>query len=125
MNPGLQPSDFTEQRNDAAREGAKGLLLMNGGGAVALLAFLQAIWKDNPRLAKYIVVSIAVLAVGVLLAGVFHFFRYQASFNFQSRNDSAYTTSLPHGRVRLVGNVPRRHGHRSVWSLVFTALIAA
>jgi hypothetical protein len=34
---GLQPSDFTEQRNEALREGVKGLFLMNGGGAVALL----------------------------------------------------------------------------------------
>jgi len=81
---GLQASDFTEQRNEALAEGVKGLFLMNGGGAVALLAFLQAIWKDQPLLAKYVVVSIAVLAVGVFLAGIVQFFRYHASFNSQS-----------------------------------------
>ena len=48
-SPGLQPKDFTEQRNDALREGVKGLFLMNGGGTVAMLAFLQAIWKENPQ----------------------------------------------------------------------------
>ena len=81
--PGLQAPDFTEQRNDALREGVKGLFLMNGGGAVAMLAFLQAIWTDKPQLAKYVVVSITFLAAGVFLAGVVQFFRYHASFNFQ------------------------------------------
>lgn len=80
---GLHASDFTEQRNEALAEGVKGLFLMNGGGAVALLAFLQAIWKEQPLLAKYVVVSIAALAVGVLLAGLVQFFRYHASFNLQ------------------------------------------
>lgn len=47
---GLQPSDFTEQRNETLREGVEGLFLMNGGGTVAMLAFLQAIWKDQPQL---------------------------------------------------------------------------
>jgi hypothetical protein len=36
-----------EHRNRALTEGTKGLFLINGGGAVALLAFLQAIWKDD------------------------------------------------------------------------------
>lgn len=49
--PEFKASHFTEQRNDALREGVKGLFLMNGGGAAALLVFLQAIWTDNPRLA--------------------------------------------------------------------------
>jgi ABC-type multidrug transport system permease subunit len=80
---GLQAKDFTDQRNDALREGVKGLFLMNGGGAVAMLAFLQAIWKDNPHLAKYVIASIAVLAAGVFLAGLVQFFRYNASFSFQ------------------------------------------
>src|SRR5207244_4925901 len=82
--------DFTEQRNDALREGVKGLFLMNGGGALALLAFLQAIWTDNPRLAESVVVSIAFLAFGVLLAGLVQFFRYHASFNLQSGKDRAF-----------------------------------
>jgi hypothetical protein len=89
---GLQASDFTEQRNEALAEGVKGLFLMNGGGSVALLAFLQAIWKDQPLLAKYVVASIAILAVGVLLAGLVQFFRYHASFNFQGGRIHAFRT---------------------------------
>lgn len=48
----LQPKDLTEQRNDALREGVKGLLLINGGGATAMLAFLQAIWTTKPEIAQ-------------------------------------------------------------------------
>lgn len=89
-SPGLQARDFTEQRNDALREGVKGLFLMNGGGAVAMLAFLQAIWKENPQLAKYVIGCIAFLAVGVFLAGLVQFFRYHASFNFQGGRHCAF-----------------------------------
>jgi hypothetical protein len=89
---GLQASDFTEQRNEALGEGVRGLFLMNGGGAVAMLAFLQAIWKDQPLLARYVVVSIAFLAAGVFLAGLVQFFRYHASFNFQGGRLRAFRT---------------------------------
>lgn len=89
-SPGLQPKDFTEQRNDALREGVKGLFLMNGGGTVAMLAFLQAIWKENPQLAKYVLVCIAFLTIGVFLAGLVQFFRYHASFNFQDGRHGAF-----------------------------------
>jgi hypothetical protein len=87
---GLQTSDFTDQRAEALSEGVKGLFLMNGGGAVAMLAFLQAIWKDQPLLAKYVVVSIAFLAAGVFLAGLVQFFRYHASFNLQGGRSRAF-----------------------------------
>lgn len=82
---GLQSKDFTEQRNEALREGVKGLLLINGGGATAMLAFLQATWTTKPQLAKYVVGCIALLAVGLFLAGLVQFFRYQASFACQDQ----------------------------------------
>ena len=76
---GLTAQDFTNQRNDAMREGVKALLLMNGGSAVALLAFLQAIWKVEPALVKYILWGIGFLVVGVILAGLVHLFRVRTS----------------------------------------------
>jgi hypothetical protein len=84
---GLEPGVFTGQRDDAIREGVKGLLLINGGGATAMLAFLQAIWATKPQIAKYVVLCIACLAFGLFLAGLVHLFRYQASFAFQSGMD--------------------------------------
>jgi hypothetical protein len=48
------------------------------------LAFLQAIWGKDRRLAQYIVWSIGFLALGVFLAGFVQFFRYHASFRLQA-----------------------------------------
>jgi len=60
---GLKAKDLTDQRNDALREGIKGLFLMNGGGAAALLAFLQATWTQKPDL-----VSISVFFLFLVVA---------------------------------------------------------
>jgi uncharacterized membrane protein YeiB len=76
---GLTAKDFTDQRNDAMREGVKALVLMNGGGAVALLAFLQAVWFKAPALVKFILWGIALLVIGVGLAGLVHLFRVHTS----------------------------------------------
>jgi hypothetical protein len=80
---GLTGKDFTEQRNDAMREGVKALLLMNGGGAVALLAFLQAIFQTSPSLAKYVVLGLAFLTCGLVAAGLVHLFRVHTSSTAQ------------------------------------------
>lgn len=86
---GLQVQDFTEQRNDALREGVKGLFVINGGGAIAMLAFLQAIWEKNPNLAKYVIGCLVLFSIGVFLAGLVQFFRYHASFSFQGGRNGA------------------------------------
>lgn len=88
--PGLQPQDFTAQRNEAMREGVKVLLLMNGAGAVAMLAFLRTVWIDKPQLARYVVAGIVSLAGGVALAGLVQLFRYQASFSLQGNRQCAF-----------------------------------
>ncbi len=75
---------LTEQRNEAMREAVKGLFVMNGGGSVALLAFLQAISKEHEALAKYLVFGITPMIVGVVLAGLVHFFRYHTSWAVQT-----------------------------------------
>jgi hypothetical protein len=67
--PGLTSQDFHSVRAEVTSDGIKGLFLLNGGGAVALLAFLQAIWDRNPLLARYVLVGIAVMAFGAFIAG--------------------------------------------------------
>jgi hypothetical protein len=57
---------------------------MNGGAAVALLAFLQAIWETNAYLSEFVIGGIGFHSIGVLLAGCVPLFLYNASFNFQS-----------------------------------------
>jgi glucan phosphoethanolaminetransferase (alkaline phosphatase superfamily) len=87
---GLSAKDFHDARAEITNQGVRGLLLINGGAAVALLAFLQAIWSEEPALAKYVVIGIGIFSIGVLLAGFINFFRYHTSFNFQSGNKKLY-----------------------------------
>ena len=74
----------TRQRDQAASELVRGLLIINGGGAAALLAFLQAIWSSNKALAKPTIVALVILSVGAVLGASFHLFRHQASWHHQS-----------------------------------------
>ena len=81
--PGLTSQSFTEQRGEAITEGVKSLFLMNGGAAIALLAFLQALWATNPYLSKFTIAGIGLHSFGVFMAGCVQLFRYSASYNFQ------------------------------------------
>lgn len=74
------------RRDGMAEQGLKALLVLNGGGAVALLAFLQAIWVKEAMLALvfWIVVAIACLVLGAATAGAVHFVRYTASMTYQT-----------------------------------------
>jgi len=74
----------TRQRDQAASELVRALLIINGGGAAALLAFLQAIWSSNKALAKPTIVALVIFSVGAALAAAFHLFRHQASWYHQS-----------------------------------------
>jgi hypothetical protein len=87
---GLKSEHFTRQRDEASKEGVRGLLIINGGSAVALLAFLQAIWLQDKLLAKYVVLSISILALGVLFGGLSHFLRYHASYNYQRQREKRF-----------------------------------
>jgi len=75
----------TERRDEMATQGLKFLLLLNGGGAVALLAFLQAIW-DKPAalgLVPWVVIGLIPLLVGAALSGIVHFVRYHTTLAYQ------------------------------------------
>ena len=87
---GLTPQDFHSARAEITTQGVKGLFLINGGGSVALLAFLQAVWEKQPQLAKFVVIGIGIMCLGLLLAGLINFFRYHTSFNFQGGNTRRY-----------------------------------
>lgn len=71
----------TRQRDQAASELVRALLIINGGGAAALLAFLTAIWSMPTAitLLKPTIAALALLAFGALSGAAFHRFRYRAS----------------------------------------------
>lgn len=77
--------DYSLSRAALLTEGFKGLLLVNGGGAVALLAFLQAIWLVDKILAKAVLVGIGFMSLGLAVALLVPFFRYHHSHLAQKK----------------------------------------
>lgn len=77
-----QPTEWRRQIMDHV---FRGLLALNGAGAVALLAFLQAVWNER-ELARVVVHAIGVLSIGLVLAVLYQTFRYHTSLAFQRRS---------------------------------------
>jgi hypothetical protein len=89
---------LTQTRNQILNEGFKGLVLINGGGAAALAAFLQAI-GDKPAAAAmrmYLLIGIGLLLLGTALAAILFLARYMSFFhpntNIMTRNPWWWTT---------------------------------
>ena len=83
-------ADLTEQRNQAMSELVKALLIINGGGAVTLLAFLQSPWVQDKKLVVPVACAVAALALGSLFAAACHLLRYYASWHHQSRDEDRF-----------------------------------
>jgi hypothetical protein len=60
-------------------EAFNSLVLLHGGGAVALIAFLQENWGECPALSKIIVSGIGFLVVGLIIAIPIPLLRYRHS----------------------------------------------
>ncbi len=73
-----------QQRDQAATELVRALLIVNAGGAGALLVFLQAVWKIDTSLVKPTVWALSFLCFGALCAAAFHLLRYEASWYQQN-----------------------------------------
>src|SRR5688572_10137040 len=59
---------LTVARAEVITEGFKGLLIVNGGGAAALLAFVQRTWSVAPDLARLALYGIGWMAAGLAIA---------------------------------------------------------
>ena len=86
---GLDATDFTQQRNVDIQSAVTGLLAINGGGAVALLAFYQAVYTEQHSLAETTLYSMIFLVSGAAVASLVHMFRFHASFAFQGSHDKS------------------------------------
>jgi len=74
---------ISEIKNELFVESIKGLFLMNGGGAVALATWLQAVWEKEwaaPMLEPQLW-GMAMFGLGVLLAGLSFFARFLAFYH--------------------------------------------
>jgi hypothetical protein len=68
-----------ELRSEMMNQGVRGLFLINGGAAVALLAFLQQIWNTNQELVAPILSSLEWLVYGVIVTATVNFARSESS----------------------------------------------
>ncbi|MGD9744098.1 MAG: hypothetical protein AB7V53_15755 [Dongiaceae bacterium] len=75
-------STGTDHRTEIGHETVKGLFWMNGGGAVALLAFLPEAWDKHPVLAWYLIVGLGFMAAGVVFAALVNPARHESSLAF-------------------------------------------
>lgn len=74
---------LTEVRSEILNESTRSLLLINGGGAIAVATWLQAVWSENwaASMLRPQVVGVAFLLAGVLLAALCPFLRYLSFFH--------------------------------------------
>ena len=71
-------------------QGIRLLGLMNGGAVVALLAFVQAIWKDAPELVGWIAASLIIFSFGLLFAAVIPLLRAETVLRWTSDDGPRY-----------------------------------
>lgn len=82
-------SNPTDRRDRMWEQSARLLGLMNGGAAVALLAFIQAIWKDGPELVVWVAYSLITFAAGLALATIIPQLREATVLNWRSNEPKA------------------------------------
>jgi hypothetical protein len=78
--------DYKASRANLLTEAFKGILVVNGGGVIALLAFLQAIWDKNAPLRQIVLVGIAWMLGGLVVALLSILLRFQHS-KFGEKHD--------------------------------------
>ena len=71
----IEPTGYEKSRAEVLTEGVKGLFIINGGGAVALLGFMQAIWSKEPALARLTLIGLGLMSAGVVFAALIQFLR--------------------------------------------------
>lgn len=83
----MAEDDKAKQRVERAvifSESGKALLLLNGGAAIAVLAFAEAVYEKKPDIIRFLVVPLVMLALGALGAALVGYCRYYASFYHQT-----------------------------------------
>ncbi len=82
----VQPSEGVKTRAQIDTEVARGLLLANGGGAVALLAFLPTVFDRYALrpLALYVLAALFVFHVGIVAALIHSHYRRRCSLTYET-----------------------------------------
>lgn len=82
----VQPSEGVKTRAQIDTEVARGLLLANGGGAVALLAFLPTVFEKQALrpLALPVLAALFIFHVGIVAALVHSHYRRRCSLIYEA-----------------------------------------
>ena len=86
-NPDVEAETRYEVRAEIEHQFVKGLLTINGGSAVAVLAFAQAIYDKSPSLTKAAFVSVMLFGAGLFFASIVNFYRYKTALAAKSQNE--------------------------------------
>jgi hypothetical protein len=80
----LDDAEQTRNRTEILNQFFRGMLLLNGGACVALLAFLQAIWdKTTTDFVRMVIFGMAPLLLGLVSTAVSQYARYKISLHLQ------------------------------------------
>jgi len=72
----------TKRRDEMYIHGVRALIILNGGGAVALLAFLGQVWAKSEALPSGVIFGMSSLVAGCFFTGTLHFLRYYTSLHW-------------------------------------------
>ena len=98
---GPSPENWHSVRAEIANQHTRAVLLINGASAVTLLAFLQAVWHTDPRLARLVLVLLMILCIGIA-AGLSNWLRYETSLRYQAGAESRHRWSRVSNIVQLL-----------------------
>jgi hypothetical protein len=87
-------------RAEIHTHGIRGLFLINGGGAVALLAFIPQIWDKARGMIEYVVYGLIALTLGLLCAAPIHHLRYESSLGHEPGGNIKWGKRM--GKLHLI-----------------------
>lgn len=74
---------------DFALLSIKSIMATNAGAIIALLTFLQTIWKDDTSVRSVVLTGLCFFVSGLVLSVLVSFFAYLAQYDFHHEEDSA------------------------------------
>jgi hypothetical protein len=80
----LQDAERTRHRLEIMNQAFRGLLAIEGGGVVALLAYLRALGNESLCQSQLVLITILLLVVALTFAVLFMTFRYHTSLSDQA-----------------------------------------
>lgn len=89
----------TDRRDQMYIHGVRALFLLNGGGSVALLAFLGQVWSQTNDVPEGIIDGMTYLVWGCAITGILHFIRYYTSLYWTKKSE------IPIGTFKYVVRV--------------------